>query len=538
MILQQWNKNRCIQNFLKQNFFSQKKILAALGLILLLATVLRVWGLGKNTFVADEFIDLNASYGYTQTDKWKAWNFNLEQIDAIDPYDARDERSWVYRWQVAQIFSFLPVDESSARSVSVFWGTITTLFLFWSAKVFTQNTAIALLAAFFFAVSPTGIEYDRKLRMYAMFIPVFLIFSTLLFLLLEKPKKYGKRFVLFLSGKNRFGIHFFLLPFVIAAGALSVHLQPLTVNIVFSLFGYLLTLVVLSHFFPALVSSSKNALWILGLFLAGTIVTFIFFPNIPQNILGTSQFFMDNYGYGEKILRDFQHPLLGATFVFFGFYFLFFRFQKPKEALWLLSSFLVPLLLTIFIWERTQGTQYIVYLFPFIFLLCATGVAGAAQWLKEHIPSISKKRIAFATFLFAILFLPRYGYFFEEQNTYDRGNDPVADYRKVFAYLKKSHRKEPHALITRNFRNYSYRGWNTPVLDFGGERADHNLSKNEIINFICSHPKGFAVIFDNDWDFVSKEGRAFIETSLARIDHSSVRGAAKAYAWDETDCIP
>lgn len=535
-------------------FFKKHKTIVILTGILLLTLVLRVWGLNNNPFIADEFIDMNASYGYHQTGTWHAWDFNLEKPDVLDFYAARDERSWIYRWQAAQLFSFFAPTETTARSISVLWGTLTTLIIFWSARVFTKNTKIALLSAFLFAVAMTGIEYDRKLRMYAMFTPVFLLLSTFLFLFLEKYEFFKKsssqkisplskkstRFqtVLFLKkifgekifGNNIFGVNFLYLLPVILIGLLSLHLQLLTVNIVFSLFGYFLAIAILSSFFPKKVSCSLSAKWGLSVFILALPIIYFFFPEILLSISGTSRLFMDNYAYLAKMFGDFQHPLLGMLSVFFGFFTLLVTMKKPKQALWLLTAFLIPLLLTIFIWKRAQGTQYIFYLEPFVLILSATGVVGFVKWLQKSISTLPKKTISLFVFTLALILLPNYGSFFESQNTYHRGNDPVADYRKVFTYLTKIH-TPGDALITRNFRNYYFAKWHAPVLEFGGERADHNLTQEEIQNFICAHPSGFVVIFDNDWDFVTKDGRTFVETRLAKIDHSSVRGASEAWQW-------
>ena len=566
-------------------FADRHHVFLLLFAVLALAFVLRAWGLNNNPFIADEFIDMNASYGFFKTGEWHAWDFNLEKPDVLDFYAARDERSWIYRWQVVQLFRFLPPTEVVARSVSVFWGLMTVLIVFWSACVFTQKTSIALLAAFLFAVSIDGIEYDRKLRMYAMFAPVFLAFSTWLFLFLQEKTKtprqkksvpsggkpprladsapcqrdttpprglgtppqagnnldsfpsmkgwraFGAGVVSLKNWNTFFGVHLpFLLP-ALLAGLLALHLQLLTVNIVFSLFGYFFAVAILSRFFPHILSFSKSAKWGLGTFVLGAFLAYIFFPEILLSISGTSKFFMDNYDYLGKIFNDFQHPLLGALVVLFGFRTLFFTMKKPKNALWLLTSFLVPLLLTIFVWKRAQGTQYVFYLEPFVLILAATGVAGCLAWLQKNIPTVSKKTITLVVFSLAVLLLPNYGYYFQEQNTYHRGNDPVADYRKVFLYLGKL-RTPGDALITRNFRNYYFPKWHAPVLEFGGERADHDLTREEIQNFICTHPSGFVVMFDNDWNFVTKDGRAFVESTLQKIDHSSVRGSAEAWRWD------
>ncbi len=514
-----------------KNIFKKRLFPVGLVAVILLTLVLRMWKLDGNSFVADEFIDLNASYGYFKTGQWHAWDFNLETPDEKDFYPARDERSWIYRWQVARLFSFFPLNEFSARLVSVFWGVITVLVIYWSAWIFTRKKTVALLSAFLFAVSVTGIEYDRKLRMYAMFYPIFLMFSTCLFLFLETFYEWKGKLIK--KSANFFGVNWLYLIPTILAGLLSLHLQLLTVNIVFSLLVYWTTILFFSYFFQSF-PISRSARWGMSAFGFSLLVIIFFFPEILRELGGTAQFFMDNYGYFGKITRDFQHPLLGVLAVAAGYWALFSYWKKPKEALWLGSNLLVPFLLTVFIWKRTQGVQYIFYLQSFLIILAAAGVVGAGEWLAKNLSIFSAQKIIWVFILVGAIILPNYGYFFSGDTTYDRDNDSVADYRKVFSYLKKN-RKHQEALITRNFRNYYYRGWQASVLDFGGERADHDLKMEEIRFFVCDYPAGWVVIFDNDWNYIKKEARRFVEANLEKVDHSSIRGVAEVYHWDETN---
>jgi len=79
--------------------------------IIALGFGLRAYNLGANSFVADEFLDLNSAYGYAATHAWQAWDFNLGKPNVQDVYAPRDERAWLYKWQVAHVFRFFPVNE-------------------------------------------------------------------------------------------------------------------------------------------------------------------------------------------------------------------------------------------------------------------------------------------------------------------------------------------------------------------------------------------------------------------------------------------
>src|SRR3989304_7318066 len=121
-----------------------KKTFVLLALIIVLGTGVRFFGLGNNSFVSDEFLDMNSAYGYAQTGQWRAWDFNFGRPSEVNINVPRDERAAVYKWQGAQIFRFLPPTETVARRVSVLWGVISIGVIFWAAIVLTKRREIGL----------------------------------------------------------------------------------------------------------------------------------------------------------------------------------------------------------------------------------------------------------------------------------------------------------------------------------------------------------------------------------------------------------
>jgi len=108
--------------------------------------------------VADEFLDINSSYAYFKTGIWQNWDFNFEKVNADNVFQARDERAGVYKWQVAELFNFLPPTESTARTISVLWGILTIALIYFVATDFTKKKMIGLIGAFLFAISTSGIS--------------------------------------------------------------------------------------------------------------------------------------------------------------------------------------------------------------------------------------------------------------------------------------------------------------------------------------------------------------------------------------------
>ncbi len=215
-----------------KNWTKKNLTVVLLALILIVGGGLRLYGLGNNSFVADEFLDINSSMGYAKTGVWQSWDFNYGVPATENLTQARDERATIYKWQVAQVLKILPVSEFSARLVSVLWGLISIVLIFLVARYFTKSSRVGLLAAFLFAVSVSAIIFDRRLRMYAMFLPVYLVFTTALYMLLEQ--KYQGKVKLFRKIWDAYGIHVLFVPIALILGvaAYLTHQLALTGPIV------------------------------------------------------------------------------------------------------------------------------------------------------------------------------------------------------------------------------------------------------------------------------------------------------------------
>ena len=494
--------------------------------IILLGMTLRLWNLGANSFIADEFLDMNSSYAYRMTHTWQAWDFNFGQINVADVNTARDERAWLYKWQVAQVLKLLPPTEENARLVSVFWGLVSILLIYGVSVSFTKKRTIGLLSALLFAVSAMGIMFDRKLRMYAMFYPAYLALSWLVYKLFEQY--YDKKNTFLSFFQKYLGINILFLIPVVIVGLVSLHLQLLTVNIVAAFFGYVLIQSIVLFKREKKISFNKyNVLTLLMLF--GGFVGIKFFPGITGIFVASLKFFINNSGYFAKILSDYNSAVLAIIFFLIGAWYLFKKLKLEKETLWLLTSVLVPLCMAAFLWKRTQGIQYIFFVQSFLIILVAAGIYGVADFLRTNIKRFPNKSFAISIVL-ALMLLPNYGYFFEDNNTYHRSD--VGDYRKVMLYVKKNFKKDD-VVITRNFRNYYLSGMHAKVLDFGGEAATSKFSLQNLQQAMAQNPRGWVVLFDNDQDFLTKEVYQYINKNLSKVDNANVRGQAEVYYWGQ-----
>lgn len=494
-------------------------------IILVLGAGLRLYGIGTNSFVADEFLDINASYGYFQTGEWKAWDFNYGMPAVLNENDARDERAFVYKWQVATLFTFLSPTEGHARLVSVGWGILSILLMFWTGYFYTRKKSVGLIAAFLFAVSISAIIFDRRLRMYAMFLPVYLALATVLYAFFEREYQ-GK--VMWLRGIwNRTGLNFvYFLPLVLLLG-LNAMVHGLSLSLI-PVFGvYALTMMIMTWREHGTLRTKYGV--VVGLGLLSAIAVMLFAPKLVRLALGSVVFFDDHYSYFGYVLRDFAHPLLGALMIALGSWVLWKRLKLPKESLWLTLSLVVPLSMAVWLWRRNAGPQYIFFVQSFALLLSAIGVYGLVGIVRERFAEC--RRGVLWTLLLVALLLPNWGYFGEENNTYHEtssGGNP--NYRKVFEYVKKNKTNED-VIITRNFRNYYLSGAKMPVYDFGGELSEAKFSLSELQDIMNQHPHGWVVLSTNDYDYISRDAELAIKKNMEQISNAQVRGAIEVYRW-------
>jgi hypothetical protein len=494
--------------------------------ILFLGVVLRFWGLGTNSFVADEFLDINSSYGYFQTGEWKAWDFNHGKPAEMNQNDARDERAFVYKAQVAALFHILPPTEATARMVSVFWGAVSILVMFWAGYFYTRKKTVGLIAAFLFAVSISGIIFDRRLRMYAMFFPIYLALATTLFAFFEE--KYHGKLAFVRKAWERFGINLlYLVPlFLLVLLNALVHGLSLTLIPVFGLYA----LIMAAWLWKKEGTLGNKYGVLVGAGVLGAVLAILFFPELVRLGLSGMVWFDNHYSYIGYMLRDFAHPLLGALMILFGGFVLGKKLERPKEALWVTLSGAVPLAMAIWFWRRNAGPQYIFFAQSFTLLLGALGVYGTIRFVRERLPEYGRKG-TYAVLLLAALLLPNYGYFLEENNTYHEtssGDNP--NYRKVFDYFKKN-KADGEVLITRNFRNYYFSGANVLVYDFGGELSTEKFSLAELEKIVAEHPHGWVIISINDYDYISHDAEIYFKKNMELVSNSQVRGAIEVYRW-------
>ncbi len=532
---------KLIQNIMKNHLMNELRcnrwFYVVLICIMLLGMGMRLWRLDSTPFVADEFLDVNATYGYFQTGQWQAWDFNHGEPN-VRLNEASDERAWIYRWQVAQLYKYLPPTEFTTRLVSVLWGVLTSIILYFVTLSFTKNRWIALVATFLWVVSVPAIEINRKIRMYSMFAPVFLLFMWSLFQFIEScVDRVGENVQ---AGKGVFIRVFFAVRWiyvvpVILCGALAMHLHVLTGNFIIVTSLYFVVMI----YFSSGVMRKRYISYVCVIGM-GMLLIKILRPADWAYFSQTIVFFENHWSYIGHILRNYWHPLLGGVMMIVGGWHLIKRQEDPRAGIWIVSTFFGLLFMAMFLWLRNVGAQYIFFAQPFGLILAAAGVVCVAEYVSTL--SSGCKGGCISIIIAGCIFLPNYGYFMQENNTYHiTASADTANYRKVFDYIKRN-AQVGDVLITRNFRNYYWSGLDITVFDFGSERSEEQLAEEGKVkritmkyvqDIVADYPSGWVVIADNDEVFIEKEAQKYFDTYFTKIDDSSlVRGDVQVYRWN------
>ncbi|HRZ95860.1 MAG TPA: glycosyltransferase family 39 protein [Candidatus Moranbacteria bacterium] len=505
---------------------TKKHTITILIIIILLGAILRFYKLGATSFVADEFLDINSSMAYAKTGVWQNWDFNFGQVNKDNVFEARDSRAWIYKWQVAQILKIFGASEVSARSVSVIWGLISIGLIYFVAAYFTKKKEIGLLAAALFAISITGIIFDRRLRMYAMFFPVFLAFSWMIFRFLEEEYKGKIKVARYFYEKLEINL-IYLAPMLVL-GAISILTHQLTGNIVIIFFVYALILAVQKY--------RKNKSFINKYFLGICAIVFsfilgkIFFPAQLGAYTAGIDFPNSHWSYIINVFSDYSNLILALAFLAAGVYHLYKTENLRKESLWLSVSFFSVLFSAILLWDRNVGDQYIFFAESFSIILIASGIYAMLWFFEKNLEKFGKK-IIYIPLALALLILPNWAYFFEKSNAYRQtsASDSV-NYKKIFSYFNKS-RKAEDVLVTRNFRNFYWKGGKIKIFSFGGEISNDKLTMAEIQEIVSQNPSGWVIISDNDDVYIANDAEEWIDKNIPRVSNSYVRGKVSVYRW-------
>ncbi len=503
--------------FLKSTTKEWKIALLILIGILFLGIFLRIYKLDYLSLKADEHIGVRIAYGHNQTGQWKFWDWNKQELT-----DQDYTRGQVYYWQVSKLMDFMAPTEFNFRLISVFWGMIGIISMFFVGYFYSRSLIIALLTAFLWAISISALSFDRHLRMYSMFAPIYLILSVFIYQFLETLPKKNKNIIEKFSQKTQLNWYYFIPALLLLILSFATHF--LTINIFPVITVYILVFAIYEWRKNGEIKNRYSLLLILPL-IALILLSVLGYLKNASGFIG---FMENNFGHYDNITTDYSHWLLAITFFVFGTIDLISK--SPKKNIWLLLSFLVPFLSAIFIWDRSSGPQYIYFIQTFQTIIIAAGIYFISKQITNLIlpkkwyqffQKTNPRKIALTVGIISYFLILFYNFnffsgnehFYGEKRKWDHSN-----YKEVLDYYLR-HREKDAVLITRDFRNYYYAKANIPVFDFGGEnKPDAKLTLEKLKTLEAENKPLWLVINTNDYDYINGKTRNYIRENYQLIE--------------------
>ncbi len=154
------------------SYFYNQGLWINLGLLglLVVGAIIYFYKLSYYNWLPDEPLVMGSAKGFLESGtfyKWDYWTNSLSN----DPYP----RAWPHTLLVSQTINIFGSSEFTARSVSAVFGLITIPILYFVSNFFLKNRLAALLVTACIVFHPYTVHYFRRVRMYAVLIPIFLL---------------------------------------------------------------------------------------------------------------------------------------------------------------------------------------------------------------------------------------------------------------------------------------------------------------------------------------------------------------------------
>ncbi len=365
--------------FLVQKWQSEPlKYQFLLTILCILGAAIYLYDLAYYDWLPDEPLVVGAAKGYLETGTYTRWDFWMNQA-GVEEYD----RAWPHSWMVAQSIKVFGLSEWTTRLVSVFWGILFIPLLYGVSFFFLQNRFAALVVTFVCVMHPYFIIYFRRVRMYAVLTPTFVLLFYLSYQVLTTHKQYSWRIY-----QNKWMRKYLNYDWALVVGTLLLLYFSLQIHVLsFVLLPLLLPLIVYLIVFKGqsrlLLPSIVGAIGIFSLnydFLAKNIQKYFSFFEAysPSYIADLLTFPFPTYTTVSILL-------VGLLFLWFG------KNQTRMFALYFLLG--AAFCLYVYMLNFHAHFRYILHLVPLVYLLIIGVLLKMnrlfpSKWQRAMIPSM------------------------------------------------------------------------------------------------------------------------------------------------------
>lgn len=308
-------------------------------------------------FREDEYQVVGAAATYYHTSEYYVWNW-LRQ----EPGERLYTRAWPHTWLIAQSYAIFGISEWSSRIVSVAFGLIFLVSLYFVSKYFWKDKKLSLIITASCLLNPAFITIFRYTRMYAVLLPIFLLLFYCLYRGITESNKIDFRFKWLNQLINKyldFNWLFLLLAIPLLYFNYHIHINSLVILPAVLLFVIYLVIAKKEpkYFLLSIVGLGSLA----GCYHLGIFERF----SALFSVFGRANSVYLNY------LSHFPIGIeLGITYLVLGLI-VSFSFYKQKNKALAFFYFLILFSAMFFIWfaDRYAGFLYISHIVPLSILL-------------------------------------------------------------------------------------------------------------------------------------------------------------------------
>jgi len=392
------NKIPLFRNFIR---WCYKEGGYGVGLVILVivSVFILTYQLGYYEFKEDEFQVVDAAVGYYHTGSFYKWdwlqNKSGQYTDCIkEDIHCHYTAAWPHTWLIAQSYKIFGISEWSSRLVSVLFGLIFILLVYFVTKYFTGMKDVSFLSAFAVAFYHSFIDLFRYTRMYAVLIPIFLVLFYLLFrAITEKNKIDFKLKILneFIKKNLDFNYGLLIAALIFLVFNYLIHINSLIILPV--LLFFLVYLAVFRKEKKYVIASLLGIFGCIGIFLM------YYFGLTTKFLIFLSFFGRRNYIYSD-LLTQYPFPsdfgilllLLGITSIFI------FKGQKRDKIIYSYLTIIITLIFFVWIGNRYAGFTYISHIATVSIILIITAYCLIVKLFKT-------KYLKFLLYLLLVLMI-------------------------------------------------------------------------------------------------------------------------------------
>ena len=340
------------------SYFVTQGLWVNIGLLILLvlAGIIYIYNLGYYNWLPDEPLVMRTAKGYLESGtfyKWDYWSNTLSD----EPYP----RAWPHTWLVAQTINIFGSSEFSARMVSSVFGLLTIPILYFVSNFFLKNRVAAIVITACIVFHPFTVHYFRRVRMYAVLIPVFLLLFYYCYQALTSKKNYSFSLLQRWPALKQY---------------LNYHWGYVIIALILLYFNYeihKISLVILPAFFLfylyLLVTRREKRLMLILLLALIPTAYLLFKENVWQSFSQTAGSNLDyNPLYWQFLFR---YPIsvgLSLIMLIASIVWVIFA-EKKDEIISILSLVITGIILYIFVIEFNDHYRYVIHLIPFCLMI-------------------------------------------------------------------------------------------------------------------------------------------------------------------------